>query len=269
MIRFATIAAFSFLATLTLPTAPASADPSGWLSGDWYLTVGATGLVAPDFEGGRKYLFSAQPLISLGKAGPQARFTSRNDAISFGLYDSGRLRAGVAGKILWGRDEDDADALRHLDPVRFGGEIGGFAEFYPTNWLRLRAELRHGIRSHNGVVADVAADAFHDVTPVLRISGGPRLSFASADYFEAFYGVNATEAAASDLDEYRPGGGFRSAGFGGAVTWKTTDRMTTSLFGEYSRLLGPAADSSLVKRHGSTNQFTVGVSASYRFDFTM
>ncbi|RWH34784.1 MAG: MipA/OmpV family protein, partial [Mesorhizobium sp.] len=27
----------------------------GWLSGDWYLTVGATGMVAPNFEGGKKY----------------------------------------------------------------------------------------------------------------------------------------------------------------------------------------------------------------------
>ena len=38
--------------------------------------------------------------------------------------------------------------------------------------------------------------------------------------------------------------------------------------GEYARLLGPAADSSLVKERGSPDQFTVGVSASYRFDST-
>ncbi|TIU91919.1 MAG: MipA/OmpV family protein, partial [Mesorhizobium sp.] len=61
----------------------------GWLSGDWYLTVGATGMVAPNFEGGKKYLLSAQPIISLGKAGPAARFTSRNDNISLGLIDDG------------------------------------------------------------------------------------------------------------------------------------------------------------------------------------
>jgi outer membrane scaffolding protein for murein synthesis (MipA/OmpV family) len=33
--------------------------------------------------------------------------------------------------------------------------------------------------------------------------------------------------------------------------------------------MGPAADSSLVKERGSPDQFTVGVSASYRFDFKM
>ena len=69
--------------------------------------------------------------------------------------------------------------------MRFGAEIGGFAEIYPTDWLRVRGEVRQGIRSHDGVVADVAVDAFQDVTPSVRVSGGPRISFASADYFES------------------------------------------------------------------------------------
>ena len=136
----------------------------GWIHGDWYLKVGATGMVAPDFEGGKDYLFSASPIISLGKVGPEARYTSRNDAISFSLYDTGAVRAGVAGKLLFGRDGDDADALKGLDPIRFGGELGAFAEVYPTDWLRVRGEVRHGIRSHNGIVADINADAFYDVT---------------------------------------------------------------------------------------------------------
>ncbi len=68
------------------------------------------------------------------------------------------------------------------------------------------------------------------------------------------------EAAASGSSGYNPGGGLKSVGLGGAVTWKVTDPMTASLFGEYSRLEGPAADSSLVRESGDRNQFTVGVS---------
>lgn len=241
----------------------------GWIHGDWYLTVGVTGMMAPDFEGGKKYLLSASPIISLGKAGAATRFTSRNDNISLALVDDGGVRAGLTGKILFGRDDGDADALKGLDPVRWGGEAGGFFEFYPTDWLRVRAELRHGIRSHNGFVGDIAADAFYDVTPVIRISGGPRVSFASSDYFDAYYGVDAKESVDSGLGEYHPGGGLKSAGVGGAITWKVTDPMTASLFGEYSRLMGPAADSSLVQERGDKNQFMFGVSTTYRFDFTM
>ncbi|TPJ47034.1 MipA/OmpV family protein [Mesorhizobium sp. B2-6-6] len=260
------------LATVMLATsgaADAGEGAFGWLSGDWYLTVGATGMVAPNFEGGKKYLLSASPIISLGKAGPAARFTSRNDNISLALVDDGGVRAGLTGKFLFSRDDGDADELKGLDPVRWGGEVGGFFEFYPTDWIRARAELRHGIRAHNGFVADIAVDAFYDVTPTVRISGGPRVSFASAKYFDAYYGVDAQEAVASGLNQYNPGGGLKSVGLGGAVTWKVTDPMTASLFGEYSRLEGPAADSSLVKERGDRNQFMIGVSTTYRFDFKM
>jgi MipA family protein len=241
-----------------------------WVHGDWKLIVGATGMVAPDFEGAKDLMFSVSPIISLGKAGPEARFTSRNDGISFSLYDNGAVRAGLNGKIILERDGDTADELEGLDPVRFGAEIGGFAEIYPTDWLRVRGEVRQGIRSHTGVVADLRVDAFKDITPSVRVSGGPRISFASQDYFESYYGVNATEAANSGLSEYSPdGGGIKSIGFGGAYDWKVTEKLTTSVFSEYARLMGEAADSSLVEERGSPNQFTFGVSAAYRFDFTM
>ncbi|MGO4837065.1 MipA/OmpV family protein [Rhizobiaceae sp. 2RAB30] len=241
----------------------------GWFSGDWYLTVGAAGFVAPEFEGAKDYLFRVSPLISLGRVGPEARFSSRNDNISFALLDTGAVRAGAVGKIVFERAADAADDLAGLAPVQWGAEVGGFAEVYPTDWLRVRGELRRGIRAHDAIVGDIAVDAFVDVTPTVRVSGGPRLSVATSDYFETYYGVDAAQSAASGLSVYDPGGGLRAVGVGGAVTWKTTDKITTSLFGEYARLQGPAAASSLVKERGSPNQFLLGLSGTYRFDFSL
>lgn len=254
-------------AALSATAAGAQDGPFGWMKGDWYLTVGATGMAMPKFDGSKDYMFRASPIISLGKAGPEARFTSRNDNISLSLIDDGNIRAGVTGKLIFGRDDDDASELEGWGEIPFGGEAGVFMEFYPTDWMRLRAEVRHGIESHGGVVGDLSVDAFRDVTETIRISGGPRLSMASSDFFEAYYGLDAAEAVVAGISPYSPDGGLKSLGVGGAVTWKTTDKLTTSLFGEYARLMGPAADSSLVREAGSRNQFTVGVSAAYRFDF--
>ncbi len=234
-------------------------------SGDWYLKVGAAGLVAPKFTGSNKYKFSAQPLVSLGRQGESTRFSSRNDNVSFALIDNDRFRVGVAGKLLFERDTE----IHGLKETKFGGELGGFAEVYPTDWMRFRGEVRHGIRAHNGVVANVSADVFHDVTPAIRVSAGPRATFASKDYFKTYYGVSTEEAAASGIREYSPKGGVESVGFGGAINWKTTEKIDTALFAEYSRLQGPAKDSSIVKQEGSRNQFMVGVSATYRFDFSL
>lgn len=260
------------LAALVLSTAtPAFAQSGGirsWISGDWSLTLGAAGYMAPRFQGSDKLAFNAVPMISLGRAGKGPAFVSRNDNISVAFIDNGFFRAGPVGKILFERPDSDRD-LRGLGTVRWGGEVGGFFDLYPTSWLRFRTEVRQGFRAHSGVVADFSADAFHDIAPDLRLSAGPRLSMASSSYFRSYFGVNPAQSAASGLAVYSPGGGIRAAGFGGALTWKTTEKLTTSLFAEYSRLMGPAADSSLVKQRGSANQFTVGASATYRFDFSM
>ena len=77
------------------------------------------------------------------------------------------------------------------------------------------------------------------------------------------------ESAASGLAEYDPDGGIKSAGVGAAIDWKVTERVTANIFGEYARLMGSAEDSSLVRERGAVDQFMVGVSATYRFDFQL
>lgn len=119
-------------------------------SGDWYLKIGATGFLGPEYEGSSKRMLQAAPLVSLGKAGSAVRFSSRNDNMSYALLDQGHFRAGAVGKLIFERDEDDSSDLDGLDRPKFGGEVGGFAEVYPTDWMRLRAEIRQGIRSHHG-----------------------------------------------------------------------------------------------------------------------
>lgn len=238
-----------------------------WNSG-WYLTLGASVMSAPKFQGSKSNVFNIAPLVSLGRYGNEARFVSRNDNISLAIIDQQAFRVGASGKFIWGRDSDDHGELRGLDDVKFGGEIGAFVDVYPTDWMRIRADVRHGVRSHDGVVADINADAFLDVVPRVRVSAGPRLTMATARYFDAFYGVSAGEARASGLAPYSPGGGVESVGFGGAISWNVTDRLTASTFAEYKRLLGPAADSSLVTARGDRSQWLVGVSSTYRFDLT-
>jgi outer membrane protein len=250
--------------------APASALAGDYFwSGDWYLKVGAAGFAAPDYEGAKKYMFQVTPMISLGKAGSTVRFSSRNDNPSFALIDNGAFRAGATGKLVMSRDDGDSDDLKGLTPVKFGGELGAFAEAYPTDWLRVRGEVRHGIRSHDGIVADISADAFVDVRPDVRLSAGPRVTIASNDYMDTYYGVKPGQVAESGLAAYDPDGGVQSVGVGTAITWQVNEKIETSAFAEYKRLVGDAAKSSLVKQRGDQDQFLVGLSATYRFDFTL
>lgn len=249
-------------ASFALSTSPAFAE--GFFSGNWYVTLGGSGISAPTFEGSKDNKLFFSPIISVGRGGTP-RFSSRNDNPSFAIYDTDVLRAGVVGKFVRARDAGTDDALRGLSEVKWGAELGGFADVYVTDWMRARAEVRQGIRAHDGLVADVAVDAFTDIAPDLRISAGPRLTFATSGYTSTYYGVDAAESAASGLSQYNPDGGVTSYGAGGAITWNATEKITMSAFTEYKRLAGPAADSSLVRQKGSENQLLFGVSASYKF----
>lgn len=259
----------AFAASLSLLNAGTAIAEGNLWSGNWALTLGGSGFVGPKFEGAKKNSLQFSPIISLGKQGAGPRYVSRNDSPSVSLFDHGAFRAGIAGKLVMPRDSDDERELRGMRDVKFGLELGGFAEVYPTDNLRVRGEVRQGIRSHSGVVADIAADAFVDVTPNIRVSGGPRARFASSDYFDRYYGVSASGAANGGPSAYNPGGGLHSLGVGGAIDWKPTENITASSFVEYRRLMGPASDSSLVRERGSANQLVVGISASYKFNFTL
>jgi outer membrane scaffolding protein for murein synthesis (MipA/OmpV family) len=261
------------VAAAMIAAVPASAQDSsfwGWFAGDYSLSLGAAGFAAPSFEGSDELSFYGAPVISISRVGSTQRFSSRNDSASFAILDTGTFRVGPAANLVFGRDADGD--LIGLDDVDFGVELGAFAEFYPVEWLRVRGEVRQAIGGHEGLVADLSADAFWDISETVRVSAGPRVSFASEDYFDAFYGVTAAQAVAAPriINAYAPdGGGLNSIGFGGAVSWKATDRITTSLFAEYWRLQDNAADSSIVKEIGSADQFLFGLSATYRFDFTL
>lgn len=238
-------------------------------SGNWSLTLGVSVYEAPKFEGDDTYDIAVDPIISIGKSGGDNRFSSRNDNMSFALLERSLLRLGVVGKILQERDSDTSDDLKGLKRVKWGGEVGGFAEIYPLDWLRARAEVRQGIRSHNGVTSDIAVDAYKNLTPSVQISGGPRAFYGTEDYFKTYYGVNSEEALRSGLREFHPHSGWGAFGVGGAITWKATNKITTSVFSEFKRLAGDAGDSSLVFQRGDKNQFTMGLSASYRFDISL
>ena len=102
-------------AAVLLSVSQAAAEDGGglfnWVHGDWYLTVGGAGYIAPKYNGDNTYEFTGQPLISLGKAGEEARFISRNDEISLSLFDRGSFRFGAAGNFIWKQDDGTSDDL--------------------------------------------------------------------------------------------------------------------------------------------------------------
>jgi MipA family protein len=263
------------IGVLACPAVAWAADPVVMLpsvpfvpsaSGGWTVTVGIGGEMQPSYEGASSSKLAPKPIISIRRAGTPARFKSMRDNASFALIDVGGFRAGPVGSYKASRKAADHAELRGLRDVDWAIELGGFAEYYAMDWLRLRAELRRGFNGHEGIVADFAADVIVPINDRMTFAAGPRYRVTDAKYAETYFSVSNIEALASGLPVYDAKGGSGSVGVGAQLRYKLDPQWEVRGYVEYDKLLGSIADSPLVQLRGSTNQVTYGLGVAYSFD---
>lgn len=239
----------------TTLTSPESAQ-------NWHLTLGAGLRYQPDYPGSKDYVFNPRPIISLGKGVRSTWWAAEDDAISIGFFSGTAWRAGFSGNLLWERSAKAKQVALGIPDTKFGGEAGGFIEFYPTSWLRARADLRRGVRTHDALVAEFKVDAFHRIG-AWTIGAGPRMSVVGADYIRTYYG-SAWAGQGGLLKRYNAG--VHSVGALAQATYHWNDKFSTTAYVEYKYLMGDAAKAPIVKAYGRRDSITLGVSASYAFD---
>ncbi|MEI9804947.1 MAG: MipA/OmpV family protein [Pseudolabrys sp.] len=244
----------------------AAAQPPAPASTDWTITIGAEGRVLPKFEGSASAMLRPFPLFDARRAGTPENFRSPVDGFSFSFLDYGRFHIGPTTKIKFARKEGDDANLRGLGDVSMAFEAGAFAEYWVADWLRTRVEVRQGFGGHHGVVGEATADLVIPVTPKLTLSGGPRLTVATAAATDPYFSVTPAQSAASGLAIYSAGGGLRAYGAGVQARYEWSPQWATHVFLEYERLAAPAANSPLVTRYGTSDQIQVGMGVTYSFN---
>jgi MipA family protein len=251
----------------TLPAPPFELPMMPSVSGNWTVMVGVGGEYKPNSEGASRSMFSPVPIFSIRRAGSAEQFRGPRDSASIALVDFGDLRAGPAGKFVSSRNANDYSELNGLGDVKTAFELGGFVEYYPVDWFRTRVEVREGVVGHHGTVADFSGDFIVPVIRWLTFSVGPRFTWESTQATSSYFGIDAMQAMASGLPVFNAKGGAHSYGAGAQVSYRINPQWEVHSYVEYERLLADAANSPLVTLRGSPNQTTVGVGASYSFDF--
>jgi MipA family protein len=251
----------------TLPAPPFELPLLPPVSGNWTAMIGAEGQYRPDFEGANHSSFIPIPIFSIRRAGSVDQFRSPRDNASIALIDFGDLRAGPAGKFVPSRKASSYSELNGLGDVKAAFELGGFIEYFPVDWFRVRNETRAGFGGHQGVVSDFSADFIVPVTRAITVSAGPRFTWESTKAVSPYFGIDAVQAMTTGLAVFDAKGGAHSAGAGAQVKYRINTQWEVHSYIEYDRLLGDAAKSPLVTARGSVNQVTVGLGASYSFDF--
>lgn len=266
------LSAVAHAADVGMPAPVYKAEPAPTTDRQWTVTVGAYVFTEADYAGSDDYEFAIRPLFSISRADRLSEFDSFKDNPSIALWDSGTFELGIVGGLEWKRDAGDSPDLRGLKDIGYAYLIGGYAQWYPVDWLRLRGELMYGFGGFDGVVGNLAADAiyFSESLGGITLSAGPRMTLASSGYMDTYFGITPAEAAlaqalGNNVTAYQASGGIYSVGFGGQISKRFTKNITGSVFGEYEYLLDDAADSPIVAQSGDRNQFQAGVSLSYTF----
>lgn len=239
------------------------------LGGELALTLGVEGRVLPSYPGSSSSFLLPLPLFDIRPAGTPRHFTSPRDGLSIGIYERDKLRIGLTGKAELPRRENDDPNLAGLGNVGWAVEPGAFVEFWPVTWLRVRGELRQGLGGHQGQVGDLLGDVVVPVTPKLTLSGGPRLSFATGQALQPYFGITGAQAATSIYPAYDVSGGLKSFGVGGLARYEFSNNWATHIFVEYERYAGSPANSPLVTMRGSQDQMQIGIGITYSFNANM
>lgn len=259
----------AFAAALAAAT-PAAAQEAGSETGadrpDWLVMVGIGPRVSPSYPGSTRAELGRTPVLKLWPEDEPLPVGTPDGGKSIRL--AGERHARAAGlSLAFAPRRGRETATEGLRTVGFGVEAGVFAQDYVTPSLRVRGDIRQGIGAHAALRANVAVDyvlrAKSNNRKLMTI--GPRARFASGKYSRRYFGIDAGEAAAAGLPQYRPGGGLNALGLAAGAHYPLDPRWGLYGFAGYERLMGDAADSPLTRQRGSRDQLNAGLALTYVF----
>ena len=256
-------AALTGAALLTFSAVPASAqddDDRGHT-----ITLGGGAQTYPKYPGADSYGLNFLPIFGWRREGAPMPFEAPDDGAGFGILpNESAFNFGPSLEFQNKRQEEDVGAA--VGDVGFTVEAGGFVEIFPSDNIRLRAELRQGIGGHKGMVGDLGIDIVARDDDRYIFSIGPRARWADNDYHDAYFGVTPAVTTATGLATYDPDGGFYALGAMAGLTYRLGRNWGLQGYVGYDRLIGDAADSPIVRAFGSRSQFSGGLGLFFEFN---
>jgi outer membrane protein len=256
----AAIAASLLLSLAASPAMAAEAAPKR----DRLITITLGGQLRPGFPGAGSLKPGPWYRLSRRRAGDPIAFHGSGQGMGIRLLPRrSRVNFGPSFHLQAKRREQDVGAA--VGDVSTTPEAGAFLLAWPTPSLRLRAEVRHGLGAHRGLLGSVSADAVMRRGDDTIWSIGARARFADSLYQSAYFGVTPGASLRSGLPVHAPTGGLYAIGATTTLAHQFTPVWGVAAYAGYDRLLRDAAASPIVRRFGSRNQLSAGLGLTYTF----
>lgn len=276
------ILAFLFPLVLSLPAFAQPIDPQSGPSGrpdaaasdELTVTVGVAPVFSPAWQGSDDMILSIFPDVRINYG--DTIFASVPGGVGWNAINVNGWKAGPLAKLRFGRDEDgsgspfaisgSSDALMGLGDVSATAEVGGFVEkrFGAARQWSGRLEVVRGFGGHEGVIAD-ASLSYQLRARRTIVNVGSRATFATNDFTQTYFGIDAEQSLGSGLAQYQADGGLVSVGIGGTLVRPLDRRSAITVFSSFEMLGDMAANSPLVRERGRREQFSIGIGYGYRF----
>ena len=239
------------------------ATPTAGLHGSIGMGVG----VRPEYEGAKDLKTALMPNINLyyGDSLFFTRMTAGANLLRFKTDYDVAITAGPLLALRHGRDQDDNDALRGLGDIDRDLDVGAFVRFRKQGW-QASVDLRQNLtNTDQGATVNFSAGYGMPLNAKLRLRTNLDTSWASSDYMNIFFGINALQSAQSGIAQYEAGSGFKHVGASLMADYSISREWAGYASLRYKRLLGDAADSPIVANLGDRDQVSAGIGIKYRF----
>lgn len=253
------------------PRQGTAGDPaaSGATDNDWRFTIGAGAFYGPDYTGSDEYEATPFPFVKVEKDALYIQTDGpglKANVLPHGLFEFGPIARYGEGRS----DVEDAviDRLPEIDDALWLGLFVGYTHkgvFGDRDSLGVEIEAMWAATDDNGATATLGATYGVRATRDLSLSFGPSLTYASSDYADTYFSVDAGGSAASGLSQFSAESGLRDVALTVSARYTITPQIGLGGFAGVSRLIGDFADSPIVDERGSATQAFGGLFLTYTF----
>lgn len=243
--------------------------------------VGLGVFSVPDYYGSSKNEARAAPLIRYQFEGTKMYAQLIGPEAQLNLVNRDDIRGGPLLRFRARRDDDvDDEVVKRMRPVATATEIGAFAAYHmpvdqrPLHKVIFYADMVANTNNvYNGVTGNLRATYMYPFEqgmmgmPLIG-SVGFNLFWSNKSFNRAYFGVTGSDVALFPErggQEYLPDSGLTSIKIPFSLTSQIAPKWLVTVAGRYEHLLSDAKDSPVVDQRGDSNQWVIGIAASYLF----
>ncbi|APX92349.1 structural protein MipA [Halomonas sp. 1513] len=227
----------------------------------WQGSVGAGVLVTPEYLGSDDFRTRGWPSLELRYA--DAFYFNPREGLGWNAIREGNWVVSPYLGYTFGRD--NRGALAAFEEVDGGATLGLRVSYDQGPW-------RYSLSGESPVSGDVNGSEWQaraswraPLSERTFVTLGPSVSYSSASWTRAMFGVSAEDSARSGVAAYEPDSGYLRYGLSGTLSHALTPAWSLTALAGVTYLTGDAADSPIVDDVGDALQPVAGVFLSYRF----